>query len=98
MRLADIAPRLAAARDAWLAAARARDLERRGLVDDRLRLERLVAHRDLQLIRAAHQRGARCDRKYMAERLAKLKEAESALERVYKRLAELDVAEREAQR
>lgn len=66
----DFAPRLARARDE-----RARRL--RELTADRLRLERLVAHRELQLVRAG--RGGR--RSYLAERQKKLEDARLWLER-----------------
>lgn len=92
MRLADIAPRLAAARDAWVAADLERDRRRRDLIATRLRLERLVGHRELQLIRSGARRVAVRDQRYMQKRVAKLKAARGALATVN---AELRVLERE---
>lgn len=52
--------------------------ERLHLIDDRLKLERLVAHRELQLARAQ----ARHDGEYIAMRMRKLAAARRALERL----------------
>lgn len=70
-RLADIAPCLARARDAWIAEdRRLRDVER-GLADRWLTARRLVDHRELQLLRA----GTTGSRSYVAERQRKLDRA-----------------------
>ena len=53
----------------------------RGLQDERLRLQRLIAHRELQLVRAEKTRS----RKYIAERQKLLRSAQRALERVERR-------------
>lgn len=79
MALAEMAPRLAAARDAWIRWDLERDSRRRALVAQRLRLERLVAHRELQLIRSGARNVAVRDARYMQKRVAKLRAAESAL-------------------
>jgi hypothetical protein len=81
--LADIAPRLAAARDAWLVLERRRDVVVRTEIGNVQRLEGLVAHRDLQLIRAG---AARRSGSYLAERRRKLDQAEQALSRARRRL------------
>ena len=78
MRLADIAPRLARARDQYVAELRVREVERMAYISERLRLERLVAHRELQFLRA---RG----RRYTAERARKLADAQGALVRLEQR-------------
>lgn len=86
--LATVAPRLAAAhraeRQRLEALARARRRER-NLV---LKLARLVAHRDLQLVRAGVTRDAR----YIERRTTKLQRARAALAAAEKRLAELEAA------
>lgn len=76
-RLSDVAPRLARARDAHNAWVREIDRERLRLVGERLDLERLVAHRELQLIRAGRARTNR--RRYLEVRTAKLESARHAL-------------------
>ena len=86
--LHDIAPRLARARDAWVTFERWRDRERLRLADQRLDLERLVAHRDLQLIRAGH--ASRRRRRYLEERQAKLAAAQHALTCVIEAQRELE--------
>lgn len=77
-RLADIAPRLARARDQLLAERRIQEVERLAFISERLRLERLVAHRELQFLRAH-------GRRYAAERARKLAQARGALERLERR-------------
>lgn len=77
MNLADIAPRLALARDQWDAEckrAHARRLRREARL---LHLEWLVAHRELQLLRA----GATGRRAYIAARQRKLDAAVRARKR-----------------
>lgn len=86
-RLADVAPIIAAARDAFLAQ-RAADTERRRYLRDRvLHLQWLVAHRDLQAVRALQTR----NRKYIGMRQRKLEAAKAELA-CYQR--ELDRAEK----
>ncbi|MHB1950210.1 MAG: hypothetical protein ACYCQK_01895 [Acidiferrobacteraceae bacterium] len=79
MILADVAPRLALARDQWqheqhLRIARQRERER---AVGRLRW--LVEHRELQLLRAE---AARRPRRYLALRAAKLEQARTDLRRI----------------
>lgn len=83
-----IAPRLARARDAWIEFERQRDIERLRLADLRLDLERLVAHRDLQLIRAGL--AGRRRRRYLEQRQAKLTAAQHALTCVIEAQRELE--------
>lgn len=79
--LAANCPRLAKARDEYLAEReRAWQTERRRL-SQQLQLERLVAHRELQYLRVA----ATGDRRRVAERARKLAAAERDLERVRRR-------------
>lgn len=77
-RLADIAPRLALARDQYLAERAEIARRERARATARLRLERLIAHRELQLIRA----GARGSRRYLEVRQRKLDSARRALGRL----------------
>lgn len=77
-RLADIAPRLARAVEAERRVIAARVLRERRKQSEILRLERLVAHRELQLVRAY----STCDRRYIKRRAEKLDSARSALEHV----------------
>jgi hypothetical protein len=70
MRLTDIAPRLALARDQFVA-------RRAYAQSELLNLERLVAHRDLQLARSYGSRNGR----YIATRQRKLAQAQRTLER-----------------
>jgi hypothetical protein len=88
--LAQIAPRLAAALVAWRASEMAWDAERRRLIAARCDLERLVAHRDLQLIRSESRRRAKADTRYMAWRGRKLARAQADLDLVVERLAVLE--------
>lgn len=55
--------------------------------DDLLRLERLVAHRELQLLRAGARRNTRRGNKakYLKQRQEKLDEARGALQRARRR-------------
>jgi hypothetical protein len=80
MRLADVAPRLAAARDAHEALMRRRRDARRAWVKKVADLEGLVAHRELHLIRSLRRKGA-----YVAERQRKLEDARRHLERIKSR-------------
>ncbi len=72
--LHQIAPRLAHARDMWIAEAREIRSERRRLDDAELHKQWLVDHRDLQLQRAQALHGGR-RRGWIAERTRKLDEA-----------------------
>jgi hypothetical protein len=76
-RLADVAPRLARARDARATELIKEARERRRHTTRLMELERLVAHRELQFLRA----GATGSRKYVAGRARKLAAARRALER-----------------
>jgi hypothetical protein len=77
-RLEWIAPRLALARDQRVAELIAEYEARHRARQDLQRAEWLVAHRELQLIRA----GARNDRRYVARREAKLVRARQDLARI----------------
>lgn len=81
--LYDIAPRLARARDEWVLEqqriARRRERARREL----LRAERLLAHRDLQLVRAWNTG----NRKYIAWRERKLDRSRADVERLRREAA-----------
>lgn len=70
-RLADIAPRLARARDQIVEERRRLAEVERGLSERWMQVRWLVEHRDLQLLRA----GAKGDRHYIAERQRKLDRA-----------------------
>lgn len=83
--LRDNCPRLALARDQFLREKRRREIRYMQLVDDRLRAERLVSHRDLQLIRSYQRR----DLRYIKRRQDKLDSAKRLLERVNAELREL---------
>lgn len=74
--LRDIAPRLARARDALVAQMRQERIDRHLHRKRDLELERLVAHRDLQLVRAMNTRNGR----YIKERQRKLREAQRLLD------------------
>lgn len=76
--LNSIAPRLARARDQHEHLAGIAYQQHRKRVQKRLELERLVAHRELQLVRAQHRGNAR----YIAERQRKLSSAQRALARL----------------
>lgn len=95
-RLQDLCPRLAYARDQWVAFSNARHetiaMERENV----WRLEALVAHRELQEVRAmaacarATTQGARRSAgAYLADRQRKLKDAQAALARAVRRLTAL---------
>lgn len=77
MRLADIAPRLAKARDQLLEDRRRERAERRRLAQLTLSAERNLAHRELQLVRAFHTGKP----KYIAERQRKLDAAKREVAR-----------------
>ena len=72
-----IAPRLHKAHSERKVELRALELQWMKLEDDRVRLEGLVAHRDLQLIRAYQRNSGR----YIETRRQKLNEAQGALDR-----------------
>lgn len=80
MRLADVAPRLARARDQHEARIAAERKRQRKLAHERLRLERLIAHRELQLLRA----GTTRSQWYVDVRARKLASAQRALARLEK--------------
>lgn len=90
--LAQIAPRLALARDQFLAFERQRELTHLRLLDELLDAERILAHRDLQLVRSGaknHWRGGhRAERRYLEERAAKLLAAEQRVARIRRQIAE----------
>jgi hypothetical protein len=88
-QLTDIAPRLARARDAYLIALRQEDTERLRLICLISDIERLVAHRDLQLIRSESRGRARRNAKYMAYRQRKLANAEARLIELRDQLAHI---------
>lgn len=88
--LTDIAPRLGSARDRFVASELAWDTERRRLIAARCELQRLVAHRDLQVIRSESRRCARTNSKYMSWRQSKLDRARVSLARVEDALAALE--------
>lgn len=89
-------PRLARARDQWVAFENAR-VEAVGYARaDIFRLERLVAHRDLQVMRAVaacgrakSTRARRSAGQYLVDRQDKLSDAQKALVRAQKRLSRL---------
>lgn len=76
MTLHDIAPRLAAARDGYNAAVAAAEARRAFIVAQRLRVEKLVAHRELQLARAQRTGNG----SYIRKRAGKLDAARHALD------------------
>lgn len=75
MKLADVCPRLARARDQYLAERAARAARLRRLAREQHRTERLLAHRELQLIRA----GATNDGRYVKRRADKLAQTQQRL-------------------
>lgn len=75
--LHDIAPRLARARDGLIEERRVARLARERFSEEKLRLERLLAHRELQLARAYVTDSGR----YIAARQGKLREAKGLLAR-----------------
>lgn len=79
--LAVLAPRLRRAH----ALQRERDRLRRQAQDEELQLERLVAHRELQLVRAA----STGRRRYIDKRQAKLQSAQAALRATRNRVKDL---------
>lgn len=78
--LHSVAPRLARARDQFIAEREAAARAERRHRAAQLRLERLVAHRELQLLRA----GARGGRAYIAHRARKLAAAKRGLDDLMK--------------
>lgn len=71
MHLADVAPRLALALEDYKAEAAWDKAQRMRFSDRKLHYEALIAHRELQLIRAQY----KGNRKYIAKRQRKLVEA-----------------------
>lgn len=80
--LATRRPRLALARDQHNAWHAEREQRLHKLTSTRHRLERLVAHRELQLLRA----GAKNKRPYVAKRAAKLADAQASLAAVTRQI------------
>ena len=76
--LHDIAPRLARARDLLVAVLRRERAERLGWLKRELKLESLVAHRELQLVRALNTG----DGRYIKTRRRKLVQAQKALAKI----------------
>jgi len=91
-----IAPRLARARDGWLAERHAISVERRRLNEVELHKRWLVDHRDLQLQRAQAAPGVSVGkrRSWIAARQRKLAEARDELADVLAAQAALDDRER----
>lgn len=87
-----VAPRLARAHRQRRAELHALAAERRRLRRRLLELERLVAHRELQELRA----GATRDRRYIARRAAKLASARRELAEAQARARELGLYEKES--
>lgn len=79
MRLGDVAPRLALARDQWVAEQERFARRERQRAARRLHLEWLVAHRELQLLRAGARCRSRSQREYVAQRQRKLDAARREL-------------------
>jgi hypothetical protein len=92
--LHDVAPRLARARDQHVAEVRERAQRRAEAETLRVNLDRLVAHRELQLLRA----GATNDREYVARRSRKLAAAQRARARLEDALREMSREARVAKR
>jgi hypothetical protein len=90
--LSDNAPRLARAHDEFSRLYDAEYRERLQLIDSIQRLEALVAHRDLEFLRAGARRhkSPKDAARHLSRRQAKLDSASSALKRHNKRLKELD--------
>lgn len=84
--LHQVAPRLAAARDHYAVSEREWDREHRRLLSRKCELERLVGHRDLQVVRSEHKRASRENPRYMAYRLRKLDRARAELAAVERAL------------
>lgn len=82
-KLSDVAPRLARARDQLVERRRLERKERTLARNAVYNVERLIAHRELQLVRAQRTGNAR----YIGERHRKLVAAKRALPRVQARLA-----------
>lgn len=90
--LASIAPRLAKARDELVGERRRACVRRKMLREAVAKRERLVAHRELQLIRAGAVRSRTAGR-YVSERWSKLDQAKRELAYFAR---ELEIAERAA--
>lgn len=89
-RLADIAPHLARARNTYLLLLDVEHHARMRLIGEISDIERLVAHRDLQLLRSESRTRARTNVKYMDYRQRKLQRAEARLQELRDRLAHLE--------
>lgn len=82
-RLADIAPRLALARDQWVAEQAERERRIRYVQNELFRAERCLAHRELQLIRAA----AIGNAKYLRHRQRKLEDIQRKIKQLKREAA-----------
>lgn len=87
-RLADVCPRLALARDQWIRKQVEIRKQRQRHIGTRLRLERLVAHREMQFARIPP--GRNSWRTYRRERTDKLYEARITLARFEARVARFE--------
>jgi hypothetical protein len=76
--LHDVAPRLALARDQWVEEQRVEAVREMRLVNARLRADRLLAHRELQALRA----GTTKSRSYVRQRYRKLDQAKKIRKRL----------------
>lgn len=85
--LRDHCPRLAVARDERIAELRQEREDRRAARRQLLAAERMVAHRELQLIRAE----ATGDRRYIKRRTDKLARGRAQLQRIRRRATRLGV-------
>lgn len=74
--LASVAPRLALARDQRRVELRVREVEEVRLTEKRLKADRLVAHRELQALRAGALPPKRSKGKYVGWRYKKLEKAQ----------------------
>jgi len=91
MNLYDIAPRLAKARDDFLAERARIYHERAVLIGIRLNLEWSVAHRELQLQRSRIRKRTRNDMVYLDAQTRKLEESRRKLAEVERQLASPDL-------
>jgi hypothetical protein len=88
VRLVDVAPRLAKARDQRVAQERAERAQRRRLRDRLTDEERVLAHRELQAVRALNTGS----RRYMDERHRKLRTSARTVARLQAELATLEAS------
>jgi len=92
MNLAEVAPRIAQARDQLVAIRVGERNQRKRLRDEVMRLERLHAHRDLQRVRcgALTRAPASARASYTHERQRKLEQSETLLARAERELREAE--------